>query len=335
MNKLQRIIYNTFVFRFLENRSKRIILPGFNGVSLYHVIKFFTRQVRKTSFTERAAAISYNFIMAIPPICLFLFSLIPHLPFVKKNGLEKQVDTLIKSIIPADGYNKNLINFVNGFLEHTRTGLLSFGFILLLYFGSNGMMGIMRSFNKNYIGAQKRTGLKKRWIAIRLTILNMSLLLACLLLLVMQGVVLKWLGITNINVKNAIGLLRWFLIVGLIFYSIAFIYKYAPDIKKNWRLASPGSILATFLSILGTIGFSLFVNNFGRYNALYGSIGTIIVVMSLIYINSLILLVGYELNVSIHSLQVMAEERRQEESGQKPEIRNRKPETKNQKVSDK
>ncbi|MEP6750077.1 MAG: YihY/virulence factor BrkB family protein [Bacteroidota bacterium] len=324
MTKLERIIYHSIVFRFLENKSKRIILPGFNGVCLYDVINFFIRQVRKTSFTERASAISYNFIMAIPPICLFLFTLIPHLPLIKKKVLKGQLDDLITTIIPAKEYNANLINFINGFLDHARVGLLSFSFILLLFFGSNGMMGIMRSFNKNYIGAQKRTGLKKRWIAIRLTMLIMLLLMTALILLVMQGAVLKWFGFTNIKMRNLIDPLRWIFIISLIFYSIAFIYKYAPDIDKKWRLASPGSILATFLSILGTFGFSTFVNSFGKYNAFYGSIGTIIVLMSLIYINSLILLVGYELNVSIHSLQIIAEERRQGTGTKKPVIRNQK-----------
>lgn len=168
------------------------------------------------------------------------------------------------------------------------------------------------------MGAKKRTGLKKRWIAIRLTLLIMSLLLACIVLLIMQGVVLKWIGITNATLRNVIDWVRWMLIIALIFYSIAFIYKYAPDINKKWRLVSPGSILATSLSILGTIGFSLFVNNFGKYDALYGSIGTVIVIMSLIYINSLILLVGYELNVSIHSLRIMADERLHAESSNAP-----------------
>lgn len=317
MTKLERIIYNTWVFKLLVRRSKKIILPGFSGVPLYDVIHFFIQQVRKTSFTERAAAVSYNFIMAIPPICLFLFTLVPHLPFVKKRMLEAQLKTLITDIIPAKEHNTNLINFVNGFLEQPKIGLLSFGFILLLFFGSNGMMGLMRSFNKNYIGSRKRTGLKKRWIAIRLTLLIMSLLLATLLLLIMQGAVLKWMGISNQYVRNAINIFRWIFIIGLIFYSIAFIYKFAPDINKKWRLASPGSILATSLSIMGTYAFSVFVNNFGKYDAFYGSIGTVIVLMSLIYINSLILLVGYELNVSIHSLQVLAEERKQEAAGVK------------------
>jgi membrane protein len=113
-------------------------------------------------------------------------------------------------------------------------------------------------------------------------------------------------------VLNVIGVFRWLFLVSLIFYAIAFIYKYAPAIQKRWKLASPGSILATFLSILTTVGFSIFVNNFGKYNALYGSIGTIIVLMIIIYINSLVLLIGYELNVSIHSIKAMAEERQKQ-----------------------
>jgi membrane protein len=315
MTKLERIIRKTLVFRALKKKCKKIVLPGFRGVPLYDVIKFFITQIKKSSLTERASAISYNFIMAIPPICLFLFTLIPHLPFVKKKTIQVQIKSLITDIIPAKEHNKNLIAFVNSFLDHPKIGLLSFGFVLLLFFGSNGMMGLMRSFNKNYMGAAKRKGLQKRWIAIQLTALIMLLLLACLLLLIMQGQVLIWLGIENKTLLNLIPMVRWIFILGLIYFSIAFIYKYAPDIQKTWKLASPGSILATSLSIFASVGFFMFVNNFGKYNALYGSIGTVIVLMILIYINSLVLLIGYELNVSIHSLQILSEQRQQKETG--------------------
>lgn len=317
MTKLERFIRNSIPVRFLAEKSKRILLPGFRGVPLYDVVKFFFVHIKKSSLTERAAAISYNFIMAIPPTCLFLFTLIPQL--LPKKTIKIQLHTLIKSIIPADTYNKNLISFVDSFLGNdSKTALLSFGFLLLLFFASNGMIGIMRSFNKNYIGFQKRTGLEKRWMAIKLTLLIMGLLFACLLLLIMQGALLNWLGIKNTRLLKSILVIRWVFIVNLIFYSIAFIYKYAPAVKWRWKLVSPGSILATTLSILATVGFSIFVNNFGKYNALYGSIGTIIVIMTIIYINSLVLLIGYELNVSIHSLQLMAEERQQRESGLVP-----------------
>ena len=108
--------------------------------------------------------------------------------------------------------------------------------------------------------------------------------------------------------KN-IGFLVILAIIALVFYSVAFIYKYAPAVQKKWRLVSPGTILATVLCILASLGFSAFVNAFGRYNALYGSIGTIIVLMAIIFINSLVLLIGFELNVSIKTLKAYAEKR--------------------------
>ena len=289
-------------------------LPGFEGVPLYDVIKFFYRQVKTVGLTERASAIAYNFIMAIPPSFLFLFTLIPQLPFFKKGEIQKQVTLLIKDIIPAEGYNKNIITFINNtFFKAPVYGLLSFGLLLALFFASNAMMGIMRSFNKNYIDFTKRKGLHKRWIAIRLTSLIFCLVLGCLILLITQSQVLKWMGMKNRDWREVIFYVRWVFIVALVFFSISFIYKYAPAVHKRWKLVSPGSILATFLCILASLGFSAFVNNFGRYNALYGSIGTIIVLMALIYINSLVLLVGFELNVSIKSLRSIAIKREEAE----------------------
>jgi membrane protein len=267
--------------------------------------------------TERASAVSYNFIMSIPPMCLFLFTLIPNLPFIQKNLIKRQLRRVIQDIMPSPDYNKQVIDFINSFLDDARIALLSFGFLLLIFFASNGMMGLMRSFNKNYIGFEKRTGLQTRWTAIKLTLIIMGLILACLLLLIMQGFVLRqWLGIRDKTFIYLIRFLRWFFIVALVFYANGFIYKNAPAIQKRWKIVSPGAILATFLSILTTVGFSFFINNFGKYNALYGSIGTIIVLMTIIYINSLVLLIGYELNVSIHSIKALAAERQKHEQEQ-------------------
>jgi membrane protein len=310
---VERVILNSPPIRFFAEKSKKIVLPGFDGVPLFDVIKFFKEQIRRVGLTERASAVSYNFIMSIPPSCLFLFTLIPQLPFIRKGQIKRQLHSIIRDIIPADTYNKGIITFVDSFFKEDHIALLSFGFVLLIFFASNGMMGLMRSFNKNYIGFEKRTGLNTRMVAIKLTVIIMGLILACLILLIAQNAVLKWLGIQNTTVLQLIGIARWLFIVTLIFYAIAFIYKYAPAIKKRFRLFSPGAILATFLSILTTLSFSIFVNNFGKYNALYGSIGTIIVLMIIIYINSLVLLIGYELNVSIHSIKAMADERQKQQ----------------------
>ena len=290
-------------------KSKHWYLPGFEGVPLYDVLKFFYNQIKTVGLTERASAVAYNFIMAIPPSFLFLFTLIPNLPFISRKSLKFQLHALITDIVPAKGYNTNIIKFVDSFIDGTKIGLLSFGLILALFFASNAMMGLMRSFNKNYIGFEKRKGLHTRWVAIRLTALIFGLVLGCIILLITQGAVLKWFGVKSDFWKDVIYYVRWIFIIGLVFYSIAFIYKYAPAVQKRWKLTSPGTILATFLSLMATVGFSTFVNNFGRYNALYGSIGTIIMLMALIFINSLVLLIGFELNVSIKSLRSIAEQR--------------------------
>lgn len=317
MKKIERIILTKTPLAFVLRKSKKWYLPGFEGVPLYDVMHFFYKQIKTVGLTERASAVAYNFIMAIPPSFLFLFTLIPSLPFISKRSLKEQLHGLIIDIVPAKVHNANLIKFVDSFIDGSKIGLLSFGLIAALFFASNAMMGLMRSFNKNYIGFEKRKGLHNRWIAIRLTALQFLLVLGCLLMLISQGVVLKWLGIKSAIVRETIFYARWILIVTLIFYSIAFIYKFAPAVQKRWKLVSPGAILATSLSILASLGFSTFVNNFGRYNALYGSIGTIIMLMALIYINSLVLLVGFELNVSIKSLKSIAEQREIDEKAGK------------------
>jgi membrane protein len=295
---------------FLLRKCKNLYLPGFEGVPLYDVLVFFYKQIKTVGLTERASAIAYNFIMAIPPSFLFLFTLIPSLPFISKRSIKLQLHGLITDIIPLKVHNENLIKFVDSFIDSSKIGVISFGFILALYFASNAMMGIMRSFNKNYVGFGKRNGLHNRWMAIKLTALLFLVVLSSLILLITQGAVLKLIGIKSVTILNTIYYVRWIFIVAMIFYSMAFIYKYAPAVHKRWKLVSPGTILATSLSIFVSVGFSYFVNNFGRYNALYGSIGTIIVLMALVYINSLVLLIGFELNVSIKTLKSIAEQRK-------------------------
>lgn len=313
MTKIQRIILSKTPLPFLLNKSKKWYLPGFEGLALYDVIQFFRRQLRTHGLSERAAAISYNFIMAIPPSLLFFFTLIPSLPFVSKKIIKLQLHSVIIDVIPNKIYNKQVIAFIDSFIDGSKIGLLSFGLLLTLFFASNGMMGIMRSFNKKYVGFEKRKGFVVRWVAVRLTILIFGLLLAYLFLLTMEGAFLK-MAIKNSTLREIVGYTRWIFIVILVYLIIGCIFKYAPAIRKKWKFSSPGTILATMLSVAASIGFAMFVNNFAKYNALYGSIGTIMMIMALIYLNALALLIGFELNVSIHSLKAIAAERNEKEN---------------------
>ena len=311
MNRIKAAIVNSSIAEHLRNKSKHIILPGFQGVPLYDVVVFFASQMSKVGINDRAAAISFNFLMAIPAATIFLCTLIPYMPI--STQITIQLLDLAKMFAPDENTYGVIANFLNDFLNTPRSGLLSFGFLVAVFYASNAVMALMRSFNRSLHTFKQRDFLNERWTAIKLTTVLMVMLIVTVSLLVTQGQLFQWLmetlDIQNRFVRQLIFSVRWIIIILLILASIGYVYKYAPAITKRWKLASPGAIFATFLVVLSTFAFSYYVNNFGSYNKIYGSIGTIMILMFLIYLNSLILLIGYELNVCIHSLKAVAEER--------------------------
>ncbi len=309
LKKIEHRIEKLPLVSFLIKKSKTTSLPGFNGIAFYDVILFFIGQVKTIGMTERASAVAFNFVMAIPPAIIFLFTLIPFIPI--SDEFQQEMFSLIRDVIPGEKDNAVVIHFLEDFINNPRNGLLSIGFVLSLFFSSNAMMGIMRSFDKNYIGFKKRKGLQTRLVAIKITLILYVFVFASVLLLVARVAVLKWLGITDETVLAVINNLRLLVVVLLFFASISIIYRYAPSVHKKWKLINPGSILASFLMLLMTFAFSWWVTNFSNYNQLYGSISTILIIMALIFINSLVLLIGFELNVSISSLRKMADERKE------------------------
>jgi membrane protein len=322
MIKLERILRESLPVRFVINKSKKISLPGFEGLPLYDVVSFFIQQVQKVGLNDRAAAISFNLLMAIPASTIFLCTLIPYMPFSKQ--ITSQLLLLSRDLTPNLNTFLLVKDFLIDFIETPRSGLLSFGFFAAIYYASNAVLGIMRTFNKSLMYSTKQNFLQNRWMAVKITTILILLILSAILLLMAQGTILTWmLDKLNINtpvvnwlVKN----LRWILIIALVYYSIAIIYKYVPSIHERWQLSSPGTIFATGLIIVTVLGFTFWVNKFNNFNKVYGSIGTILILMLLIYFSSLVLLIGYELNVSIHSLKMLAAERERKESLQSRKI---------------
>ena len=308
LTQIRRKFITSFPVKFVIRKSKKIILPGFNGIPLFDVVRFFFIQIQKSSLNERAASIAFNLLVAIPPALIFLFTLIPYLPI---KEFMPQLYELIRDMIPGKQNYQPIIDFLEDFISNERGGLLSFGFLLALYFSSNAMIGIMSSFNKmNYMGFSQRHVMHDRWVAIKLTLIVFLVILMSIVALVSRETVLTWLGIEDPTVRAIILNVRWIVIILLFFLTISFIYRYAPAVHKKWKLINPGSILATFMMIVYTMGFSYYVANFGNYNQLYGSIATIFILMLLIFFNSLVLLIGFELNVSISSLRKMADQRK-------------------------
>ncbi|ATL48101.1 ribonuclease BN [Chitinophaga caeni] len=303
MINLERTLKGSAPYQYLHNKSKIWILPGFGGAALYDVLKFFLQEIKSRNLADRAAAIAFNFMLAIPPFCIFLFTLVPFIPL---QNIEPTLYDLAKSLTP--NYNSYMIvrEMIHDFLYTYRNGLLSVAFVIGFYYSSNGVMGILRSFQKMLPGFKRRKWWQNRLTAIKLTSLLVLLVLATLVLIVTQGnlfrYILKELGIMNEYTRILIGATRWLIIVLLFFFTISFIYKFGPATTTKWKFITPGSTLAAFLMILVTLGFSFWVNNFGNYNRIYGSIGTILIMMLWIYFNSFIILIGFELNASIGAL---------------------------------
>jgi membrane protein len=299
------------ILRKLIRRGKKIVLPGFEGVPLYDVVSFFIKKVNTVGLNERAAAISFNFFMAIPPACIFLFSLVPLMPWA--NDFSMEIMRVVNDITPDKEARKVVRDFLDDFFGRPRNSLLSVGFLIAIFYSSSAMLGIIHSFNRSIHEKEAKGFFAYRWKAIKLTFMIMLLFIASMLILMTQGAmfewILAWMHIDSMFSLILIGLLRWVVVLGLFFYSIAFIYRHAPMVEKKWKLISPGSIVACTLMILLTSVFSIWINQFGGYNKIYGSIGTIMMIMVLIYMNSLLLLIGFELNVSIKSLKIKAAER--------------------------
>ncbi len=304
MTKAERIFISSKPIAFIREKSKKNSFPGFQGLPLYDVCHRFIKQIDKEGLNVRAAAISFNFLMAIPAVTLFLCTLIPYLPISKL--IFNELIKVVSDLTPNKATQTLMNNFLDDFFHKPKRGLLSISFVLTLFYSSNAMMGLIRNFDRSIAIKHHSNFLHKRWRALQLTLLLVLLILGSLLISLGQGMLFKSLmqsmHITRLQTRHLIQNLRWVIIILLFLYSIAFIYKYAPSVRNRGRLLSPGTIFATVLILLTTWLFSGWAQNFSTYNKFYGPIGTLLILMLLTFVNSYVLLIGFELNVSIANL---------------------------------
>lgn len=297
MEWFHRFLCRFKFYQYFLDWTKVIYLPGFRPLPLYTVAAFFFKEIKQDSLVNRASSLAYSFLLAIFPVFIFLFTLIPYIPI---HSFRPSLLEFIAMILPHNAYlafQTTILDIVN----HQNLSLLSFGFLSAMIFATNGVAKLMKAFNKSSMMEEKRTWLKRRWIALVLTLLiALSLFVAIMILIIGQAVVnLLQINSSSVVLRYVVMLARWIIVTGLFFVTIAILYRYGPANKRKWKFLSPGSILATALAVLTSMGFSFYINNFSSYNKVYGSIGTLIVVMIYLYLNSLIILIGFELNASI------------------------------------
>lgn len=286
------------VYRFLK-LTRRVIIPGFEGMPLYDVAKFFINGLFKSSVTVRASSISFSFFLAIFPMIIAFFTLIPFIPITNFQDI---LLGFIENLLP-DSTEEIISTTLTDIIERPRGGLLSFTFILAIVFATNGFASIIEAFNNTYHAIETRTWVKQRLIATLLFVILSFIIILSIALITTGTTFLKFLLEQGLLTKGIsfylLEIVKWIIIIAMFFFSISFIYFLAPAKSNKFRFITAGSTLATILTLFISLGFNFYVQNFSKYNALYGSIGTLLIILIFIYFNSIILLIGFELNASI------------------------------------
>ncbi len=278
---------------------KRIVLPGFDGVSMYEILSFFFKGIYEGSLNMRASAVAFNFFLALFPSIIFLFTIIPYIPI---DGFHEMLFATLQDILPVSTY-ETVKTTAEDIILQPRGGLLSLGFVLALFFSTSGINSLIEAFNQTYHSIEIRSFLKQQLISLALVLILSSMVIIGIGLLISGDVLIRYIievGSFDSGVEIlALQISKFIIVIILFFFTISFLYYMGPSRKQHFRFISAGATLSTLLIILLSLGFNYYISNFSRYNTLYGSIGTLIIVMLWIYLVSMVILIGFELNVSL------------------------------------
>ena len=277
---------------------KKIKPLGFNGLSIYDVTIFFIKGLQEGAITTRASSLAFNFFLAFFPSLIVFFTLIPYIPI---SGFQETLMEILSNILPPST-NAATFNTLEDIINNQRGGLLSIGFILALYFSTNGMSSLIQAFNSSYHIRENESILKHQLLSIILTIILSALVFLTIILIIFGKAAILYLIEYEIISQNQITLLniaKWVILTFMLFIGITTIFNFGHSKKSRVKIFSAGALLATLFIILTSVIFSYYIDNFSQYNKIYGSIGTLIIILLWIYFNAIILLIGFELNASI------------------------------------
>ncbi|MDG1697748.1 MAG: YihY/virulence factor BrkB family protein [Polaribacter sp.] len=296
-NKLEKVP----IINVLVSLGKKIKIPGLKGMSLYDVLEMYSIGILKGALTTRAGGIAFSFFMAVFPFLLFILTLIPYIPI---EGFQEGLFSFIKEILPPQTFeavNTVLVDIIN----NQYGGLLSFGFIVSIFLMTNGVNAIFGGFEYSYHVTDVRNVFRAYFVSLGVSLLVSVFLIVTITLLILYQVALSkidetgWLNTSDLNLfylgKNALFLVMLFTIVSLLF-------RYGTTQGKETKFFSAGAILTTVVSLFTFYLFGIYVVKFSQYNQLYGSIGTLLILMLFVWLNAIILLLGFELNASLYSL---------------------------------
>lgn len=273
--------------------TKRIKLPKLEGLSLYDLGELYVKGIIEGAFTYRAGSIAFSFFMALFPFALFILNLIPYIPI---DNFQEDFLSFVETSVPPSTYGA-VESILIDIMNNSYRSLLSTGVLMSIFLMSNGVNAIISGFESSYHIVSARNFLRQYLVALLLSILLSIMLLISVAVFLTIEVYMHFSDFP-ILAKTV----RYTFIISMIFLITCVLYKYGAKETKKIHFFSIGAFFTTFLVIVISYFFGIYVTRFAQYNELYGSIGTLLVFMIYIWINCMILLLGFELNASIYRL---------------------------------
>ena len=284
--------------RFMRYWVRNVSLPGNKGVPLYDILAYILKGIADGNLWRASKGLAFSLLMALPPLLIFMFTLIAFLPY---DGIQDELLFQLGSLIPGDIFNR-VADTINDVMGHKHKSLLSIGFIASIILAANAMHGMMMYFSDR--NTERRTFLRRYPICIFLVFLLYVMVVLVLSLLIGYRTILRWLFTQGILVEGSalhlsIAVGRWVILVGMALLTLSVIYYVIPMKKQRVGFFSSGAVFATVMFLLLSWGFRVYLAHFNQYNLLYGSIGTLLVGMLWLFLNCLVIMLGYELNTAI------------------------------------
>lgn len=309
MSETKEILLKIPVLKQLVIVLDNIKLPWLEGLSFYELIDFYISGILQGGISYRAAAIAFSFFMALFPFALFILNLIPYIPL---PGFQEDFLLFIQDNVPPTTFAA-VENIINDILHNSQSGLLSWGVVLSVFLMTNGVNAAMSGFETSLHVTVKRPYFRQYVVALLISMLLTFILIVTISSIVVLEIIIQKTIIQDVlssRVSEKISLIelgRYVFVVLMIMLSTSILFKYGIKQSKTKKLITIGTIFTTILIVLSSYFFGIWVVKFSKYNELYGSIGTLLVVMFYLWINCMVLLLGFELDATIRKLKKISQ----------------------------
>jgi membrane protein len=290
--------FKTKFLRWFVGTFQKLKIPGLEGMSLYHFLRLFTHGIIEGALTSRAGSIAFSFFIALFPFALFALTLIPFIPI---EGFQEDFIDLIFNAMPSVESANAVSGVLYDIANNKYGGLLSFGFLLSILLMTNGVNAILSGFEYTHHNIENRTIFKQYFVSLGLTLILTLLLFITVGVLIFLEYLINTLNRDGLVSDGGywLGIAQIIILLSMILVAISILYYFGTKEGHKISFFSPGTVFTAIFLVINFEIFKIYLLKFAQYNQLYGSIGTVIVIMLFIWLNSIILLLGFELNTSL------------------------------------